>query len=204
MGGIWQRGYYEHILRNQQDFDEAAWVYSKQSRSASGARDRTMKKTIRRILLVLLILLLLWIFFPRPFQWILPQRMVRAPGEGAEIRAETEFTASRSFGIDQEVLDAFYDLHCEMESVRFLADPLSLLPILCQPQEPVQVKIDYFQEGCSSTSNCRTTLLWDGDTLWVNWLGGHYLGYWPTDPAEFEAAIQRLTLEYGGTGTVTS
>ena len=68
MGGIWQRGYYEHILRNQQDFDEAAWVYSKQSRSASGARDRTMKKTIRRILLVLLILLLLWIFFPRPFQ----------------------------------------------------------------------------------------------------------------------------------------
>ena len=126
------------------------------------------------------------------------------PGEGAEIRAETEFTASLSFGIDQEVLDAFYDLHCEMESVRFLADPLSLLPILCQPQEPIQVKIDYFQEGCSSTSNCRTTLLWDGDTLWVNWLGGHYLGYWPTDPAEFEAAIQRLTLEYGGTGTVTS
>ena len=82
--------------------------------------------------------------------------------------------------------------------------PSPSLPILCQPQEPVQVKIDYFQEGCSSTSNCRTTLLWDGDTLWVNWLGGHYLGYWPTDPAEFEAAIQRLTLEYGGTGTVTS
>lgn len=24
MGGIWQRGYYEHILRNQQDFDKAA------------------------------------------------------------------------------------------------------------------------------------------------------------------------------------
>ena len=24
MGNIWQRGYYEHILRNQQDFDEAA------------------------------------------------------------------------------------------------------------------------------------------------------------------------------------
>ena len=23
-GHIWQRGYYEHILRNQQDFDEAA------------------------------------------------------------------------------------------------------------------------------------------------------------------------------------
>jgi hypothetical protein len=163
-----------------------------------------MKKTIRRILLVLLILLLVWIFFPRPFQWILPQRMVRSPGEGTEIRAETEFTASLSFGIDQDVLNAFYDLHREMERVRFLADPLSLLPILCQPQEPVQVKIDYFQEGCSSTSNCRTTLLWDGDTLWVNWLGSHYLGYRPTDPAGFEAAIQRLTLEYGGTGTVTS
>ena len=162
-----------------------------------------MKKTIRRILLVLLILLLGWIFFPRPFQWILPQRMVRSPGEGTEIRAETEFTASLSFGIDQDVLNAFYDLHREMERVRFLADPLSLLPVLHQPREPVQVKIDYFQEGCSSTSNCRTTLLWDGDTLSVNWLGGHYLGYRPTDPAEFEAAIQRLTLEYGGTGTVT-
>lgn len=24
MNGIWQRGYYKHILRNQQDFDEAA------------------------------------------------------------------------------------------------------------------------------------------------------------------------------------
>ena len=24
MVGIWQRGYYEHILRNQQDFDKAA------------------------------------------------------------------------------------------------------------------------------------------------------------------------------------
>ena len=24
MGNIWQRGYYEHILRSQQDFNEAA------------------------------------------------------------------------------------------------------------------------------------------------------------------------------------
>ena len=44
----------------------------------------------------------------------------------------------------------------------------------------------------------------DGTTLWVNWLGGHYLGYRPTDPAGFEAAIQRLALEYGGTAIVTS
>ena len=65
-----------------------------------------------------------------------------------------------SFGIDQEVLDAFYDLHSEMEGVRFLADPLTLLPFLHQPREPVKVKIDYFQEGCSSTGDCQTTLLW--------------------------------------------
>ena len=70
--------------------------------------------------------------------------------------------------------------------------------------EPVKVKIDYFQEGCSSTGDCQTTLLWDGTTLWVNWLGGHYLGYRPTDPAGFEAAIQRLALEYDGTAIVTS
>ncbi|WP_157954695.1 hypothetical protein [Clostridium phoceensis] len=101
-------------------------------------------------------------------------------------------------------MDAFYDLHSEMEGVRFLADPLTLLPFLHQPREPVKVKIDYFQEGCSSTGDCQTTLLWDGTTLWVNWLGGHYLGYRPTDPAGFEAAIQRLALEYDGTAIVTS
>ncbi len=46
------------------------------------------------------------------------------------------------------------------------------------------------------------TLLWDGETLWVNWLGNHYLGYRSTNPTEFEAAIQRLAREYGETGTV--
>lgn len=163
-----------------------------------------MKKNAKRFLLLLIVCLLVWTVFPRPFAWIIPQRMVNVSGERPEICAETEFTASLSFGIDQEVLDAFYDLHSEMEGVRFLADPLSLLPFLHQPREPVKVKIDYFQEGCSSTGDCQTTLLWDGTTLWVNWLGGHYLGYRPTDPAGFEAAIQQLALEYGGTAIVTS
>ena len=44
------------------------------------------------------------------------------------------------------------------------------------------------------------TLLWDGETLWVNWLGSHYLGYRSTNPTEFEAAIQRLAREYGESG----
>ena len=98
-----------------------------------------MKKNAKRFLLLLIVCLLVWTVFPRPFAWIIPQRMV-----------------------------------------------------------------NYFQEGCSSTGDCQTTLLWDGTTLWVNWLGGHYLGYRPTDPAGFEAAIQRLALEYGGTAIVTS
>ena len=109
-----------------------------------------MKKNAKRFLLLLIVCLLVWTVFPRPFAWIIPQRMVNVSGERPEICAETEFTASLSFGIDQEVLDAFYDLHSEMEGVRFLADPLSLLPFLHQPREPVKVKIDYFQEGCSS------------------------------------------------------
>ena len=103
-----------------------------------------MKKNSKRFLLLLIVCLLVWTVFPRPFAWIIPQRMVNVSGERPEICAETEFTASLSFGIDQEVLDAFYDLHSEMEGVRFLADPLTLLPFLHQPREPVKVKIDYF------------------------------------------------------------
>ena len=81
--------------------------------------------------------------------------MVNVSGERPEICAETEFTASLSFGIDQEVLDAFYDLHSEMEGVRFLADPLTLLPFLHQPREPVKVKIDYFQEAVLPLATAR-------------------------------------------------
>lgn len=89
------------------------------------------------------------------------------------------------------------------KAVRFLADPLSLLPFLHQPREPVKVK-SITPGGLFFHWRRQTTLLWDGTTLWVNWLGGHYLGYRPTDPAGFEAAIQRLALEYGGTAIVTS
>ena len=75
-----------------------------------------MKKNAKRFLLLLIVCLLVWTVFPRPFAWIIPQRMVNVSGERPEICAETEFTASLSFGIDQEVLDAFYDLHSEKAS----------------------------------------------------------------------------------------
>ena len=154
------------------------------------------KKTVRRVLWVLLALVLVWTLFPRPFSWLLPQW----EADGGDIPAETELIASFSFGMPQDAYDA---LKTEMEGFRFLADPFTLLPFLHQPQGPVQVKIRYFREGGGFSGNhCETTLLWNGETLWVNWLGSHYLGYRSTNHTEFEAAIQRLALEYGKSGTV--
>ena len=157
------------------------------------------KKTLRRVLWVLLALVLVWTLFPRPFAGTLPPWTVRG---GEAIPAETEFTAGLSFSMPQDAYDA---LKREMEGFRFLGDPFTLLPLLHQPQGPVQVKIYYFQEGGGLSGNpCETTLLWDGETLWVNWLGSHYLGYRSTNPTEFEAAIQRLAREYGETGAVST
>ena len=155
------------------------------------------KKTVRRVLWGLLALVLVWTLFPRPFSGTLPPWTVRG---GKTIPAETKFTAGLSFSEPQDAYDA---LKREMAGFRFLCDPFTLLPFLHQPQGPVQVKISYFQEGGGLSGNpCETTLLWDGETLWVNWLGSHYLGYRSTNPTEFEAAIQRLSLEYGKSGTV--
>ena len=121
--------------------------------------------------------------------------------EGGDIPAETELIASFSFDMPQ---DAYDTLKRVMEGFWFLGDPFTLLPFLHQPQGPVQVKIRYFREGGGFSGNhCETTLLWDGETLWVNWLGNHYLGYRSTNPTEFEAAIQRLAREYGEAGAVS-
>lgn len=156
------------------------------------------KKTVRRVLWVLLALVLVWTLFPRPFSWLLPQW----EADGGDIPAETELIASFSFGMPQDAYDA---LKTEMEGFWFLGDPFTLLPFLHQPQGPVQVKIHYFREGGGFSGNhCETTLLWDGETLWVNWLGSHYLGYRSTNPTEFEAAIQRLAREYGETRAISS
>ena len=157
------------------------------------------KKTVRRVLWGLLALVLVWTLFPRPFSGTLPPWTVRG---GKTIPAETKFTAGLSFSEPQDAYDA---LKREMAGFRFLCDPFTLLPLLHQPQGPVQVKVHYFQEGGGLSGNpCETTLLWDGETLWVNWLGSHYLGYRSTNPTEFEAAIQRLAREYGETGAVST
>ena len=157
------------------------------------------KKTLRRVLWALLALVLVWTLFPRPFSGTLPPWTVRG---GKTIPAETKFTAGLSFSEPQDAYDA---LKREMAGFRFLCDPFTLLPLLHQPQGPVQVKVHYFQEGGGLSGNpCETTLLWDGETLWVNWLGSHYLGYRSTNPTEFEAAIQRLAREYGETGAIPS
>ena len=150
-----------------------------------------INKRVRRILLLLVACLLVWTVFPRPFSWLIPKRMVT---DGRGIQAETEVTASFSFGMDE---GAFHDLHREMEGIHFLAVPSTLLPVLHQPREPVQVKINYFHEGGAATSHCGTTLLWDGQILWVNFLGTHYLGYWPTSGESVDAAMQRLVEQYG-------
>lgn len=152
------------------------------------------KKHIRRILVLLVVCLLVWTVFPRSFSWLIPQRVVDG---GKEIQSETEWIASSSFGMDQASLDAFSDLQNEMAPFHFLADPTTLILFLHQPREPVKVKIDYFQEGGSSTGHCGTTLLWDGQILWVNWLGSHYLGYWPTSQPDMDAAMQQLAEQYG-------
>ena len=157
------------------------------------------KKTVRRVLWALLALVLARTLFPRSFAGTLPPWTVRG---GKTIPAETEFTAGLSFSMPQDAYDA---LKTEMEGFRFLGDPFTLLPFRHQPQGPVQVKIYYFQEGGGLSGNpCETTLLWDGETLCVNWLGSHYLGYRSTNPTEFEAAIQRLAREYGETGAVST
>ena len=48
-----------------------------------------MKKNAKRFLLLLIVCLLVWTVFPRPFAWIIPQRMVNVSGERPEICAET-------------------------------------------------------------------------------------------------------------------
>ena len=157
------------------------------------------KKTVRRVLWGLLALVLVWTLFPRPFAGTLPPWTVRG---GETIPAETEFTAGLSFSEPQDAYDA---LKREMEGFRFLGDPFTLLPLLHQPQGPVQVKVHYFQEGGGLSGNpCETTLLWDGDTLWVAWLDNYYWGFYPIDSAGVDAAFHRLAQEYGETGPVMS
>ena len=155
-----------------------------------------MKRTkyLRRILILLVVCLLVWTVFPRSFSWVIPQRVVN---RGKEIQGETEFIASSSFGMDQASLDAFSALQNAMGTAHFLADPTTLIPFLHQPRGPVKVKIDYFQEGGSPTGHRGTTLLWDGQILWVNWLGSHYLGYRPISQSDVDAAMQQLAEQYG-------
>lgn len=153
-----------------------------------------MKKRIKRILVLLVACLLIWTVFPRPFSWIIPQRMVAG---GHDFRADAELSATMDFSADQEELDAFSDLRTELERVWFWAVPTTLIPFLHQPRDPVKVKIDYYDETGFSGGHSTTTLLWDGQILWVNWLGSHYLGYVPIMGGDVDASMQRLAETYG-------
>lgn len=154
-----------------------------------------MKKIGKRILVLLIACLLIWTVFPRPFSWLIPQRMVNG---GQDFRAHAELSAVMDFSAAQEEVDAFSDLGKELEGVWFWAVPTTLLPFLHQPRNPAKVKIDYYDETGFSGGHSATTLLWDGHILWVNWLGSHYLGYVPVMGGDVDGSMQQLAEKYGG------
>ena len=151
-----------------------------------------MKKKLPFVLLLLLIILTvgsLSKLTPKTFEEISePYRetMLHSYGDRPEydalLPAFNDFGDSSAFALLNEALSCY----------TFRLDPRSLIPVLYQPQDRVDICILY-----STGSSSGGLLLWDEDTLWVSSGGTSYVAYRPDRPDFLWQELTRLVKTYG-------
>lgn len=150
------------------------------------------KKSTKIFILVVLAAALICTLFPKDFEGIIPGYFAKPsksrPAGTIQIEACLSFSADPS---------SYSDLHVKMRDFTFFCDPLTLIPFLHQPDDPVAVRIDHSVIDCDGTGS-NTALLWDGEILWVSRFFNHYFGYRPLQTEEFQSAMESYVTKYEG------
>ena len=151
-----------------------------------------MKKKLPLVLLLLLIVLMvstLSKLIPKTFDEISePYRETMLHSYGDRPEYDALLSAFNDFGDSS----AFELLNEALSCYTFRLDPRSLIPVLYQPQDRVDICILYYT-GSSSGG----LLLWDEDTLWVSSGGTSYVAYRPDRPDFLWQELTRLVKTYG-------